>query len=320
MLNKKRRRILIFATTISILSSSIGYSLYREMANDYESYIVSFAEELKNDDFLVSAHRGFSSLEVENTKKAISLAAEKQYVDFIEIDARMTQDNKIVLSHNNSLFILGSERNSRVSDLSFDDALNTEFTYNSFTWPNLFCFNPEGIMQNERSLKLNSQSYHLASLLDGLKCCGDKKVLLDLKFNGDTVLFCQELKKELRNVDTSNIIFQSLDIPSLKYLQDTSDFTCQALLKSSRDLIYLDDFERLGFKYDLLDYELIKELIEKGKKISVWTIDSTTTLNLVANILGEYYKDVIYITDYPDLIITKLCEKEQEKVLTKCLG
>ena len=49
--------------------------------------------------------------------------------------------------------------------------------------------------------------------------------------------------------------------------------------------------------------------------VALWTINDSGTLDKTIQILGDHYQDVIYITDYPDLIATKLHETEEAKSL-----
>ena len=315
-MQKSTKKILIYATTFAILGSSIGYTLCKANWLDYSGYITHYAEEIVQDDFLISAHRGFSSLEVENTKEAISLASEKGYIDYIEIDTRMTSDGKLVLSHNNSLLVNSEETQTRsISNTTYDQILDTEFMYTTFPYNGVFWPTAESLLMVDRRKNLNGREYHVVGLREGLECCGDKKVLLDLKFNNNIEAFCEELKRELEGFDTSNICFQSLNIVGIKYLQDNTNYNCQVLIDSPRELVYANNFTRIGLSYDLVTYEMIDKFIKEGKSISIWTINSTNVLDMVLNELGEHYKDVIYITDYPDLIISRLGEKQ--KVLTK---
>lgn len=313
-LKSKKGKIVLYATTFAIMASTVGFTLCRNRAEEFADYITNYAEEIVDDEFNVSAHRGFSSLEVENTIEAISLAAEKDYVDYIEIDARLTKDGKIVLSHNNALLVAEDKKNV-VSSLYYDQIENMEFIYLSFPLKDFSFFNPENMFVLERNRKLNNRRYRLCTLKEGLKCCGDKKVFLDLKFNNDIEAFCQELQQELCDVDTSNIIFQSLSIPGILYLQDNTDYNCQVLISSGKDLEYTSEFDRVGIKYDLVNSELIDSLLDEGKEVSIWTINNTSTLNGVIEEAGEHYTELNYITDYPDLIVTRLHEKQ--KVLTK---
>ena len=141
-------------------------------------------------------------------------------------------------------------------------------------------------------------------------------ILLDLKFNNDRDRFVRELKRELDGVDTSNIIFQSLDIDGIRYLQNNSDFNCLALVDTIKEIDEVKDFKRVGFKHTVINYQLIDSLLRDGVEVAVWTINNTDTLNKVIDTLGDHYKDVIYITDYPDLVVTKLHDTSS-KILTR---
>ena len=51
----------------------------------------------------IFAHRGFSSYYPENSLEAIKESLKYDYIDGIEIDIRMTKDEKFVLIHNSSI-------------------------------------------------------------------------------------------------------------------------------------------------------------------------------------------------------------------------
>ena len=46
----------------------------------------------------ISGHRGFKAKEIENTKKAVERAIQNK-IDYVEVDLRKTQDNRIVVFH-----------------------------------------------------------------------------------------------------------------------------------------------------------------------------------------------------------------------------
>ena len=76
------KNIVIYATAVTLVASGVQMSLYRNQGIKEEGYIKRQSERVVDDDYNITAHRGFSSLEVENTKEAFSLAAEKNYVDY----------------------------------------------------------------------------------------------------------------------------------------------------------------------------------------------------------------------------------------------
>ena len=314
----KTKKVIIYATTIILLSSGIKWQLFRNSAAKLNKRIETFTSNYESDDFLITAHRGFSSLEVENTRQAISLAAEKEYIDFIEVDVRMTKDGKLVLSHGNK--ILDVDYYTRyISSLTYDELMNMDFRYNTFLLSRMPFYSEENYLLFKRKLDLHNNIFHLTGLKEGLECCNNKKVLLDLKFNGNIEEFTNELLSELDGLDTSNIIMQSSNINGIRYIQDRTSFPCLALISNSMNFKYMNEFEQIGLPYSLVDYDTIDKIISEGKRVAIWTINDTEVLNELLAKVGKYYKDIIYITDCPDLILTRLHEIEetQEKRLKR---
>ena len=310
MKKNKVTKIIVYASTLAIASSGIAYTLLKKNFNDYKEYL-SRQDKIVNDDFLVSAHRGFSSLAIENTKEAISFARDKEYIDFIEIDVRLTKDGKLILSHDNDLLVNG--RHVRISNLTYDEATSLTFNYRD-TYSNNYIFNdPENMLIIERENRISNQDYHLIGLTEALDLSMGKKILLDIKFDGNIEELCNELIRELDGVDTSNIIFQSANVDGIRYLRDHSNFECQLLISGKDDLVYIDEFDRIGLNFYLLDEELYRNLCFKNKKLALWTINNTKDLERVLLIVGDNYKDIIYITNYPDVIVTRLREKERTR-------
>ena len=310
MKKNKVKKIIIYTSALTIGASGISYTVLKKRYDDYKDYL-GRQDKIVNDDFLVSAHRGFSSLAIENTKEAISFARDKEYIDFIEIDVRLTKDGKLILSHDNDLLVNG--RHVRISNLTYEEATSLTFNYRD-TYSNNYIFNdPENLLIIERENNLSNKDYHLIGLLEAIELAQGKGILLDIKFDGNIEELCNELIRELNGVDTSNIIFQSANVEGIRYLREHSNFNCQLLVSSKENLKYIDEFERIGLNIYILDEELYKELCFKNKKLALWTINNTKDLDRVLDIVGDNYKDIIYITNYPDIIVTRLRERERTK-------
>ena len=310
---KKIHKLSIFLATTLIATCGINIKKNKDTADKYNNYMKKITNTIEcDDDFLISAHRGFSSLEVENTKKAIKLAAKKDYIDYIEIDATLTKDNKIVLSHDNIIF--NNNGIVKISSIPYDEATKEKFSYQSYYLSPYFFNDPEKQLIQKRKKRLNSKEYNLIGLKEGIEACKDKKVLLDIKFQNNKEEFTEELKQELQDVDTSNITFQSLDIESLKYFKENTGYdNCLALIRYKSDLKYIDDFDNIGLKSSLIKYDRIDELLDTKKEVAVWTINNSKDLDDVVNELDDLYDDVIYITDNPDLIATELYKKKKTR-------
>jgi len=311
--NGTSNRIIILLTSFFLSTALLSVRIDKNKSDHVQKRIDYYTQELdEDDDFQITAHRGFSSLEVENTRDSYTLANTKPYVDYIEMDARMTKDGELVLSHNDNV-VTCDDTVTYLSEKNYLDIISDEFKYYSPIGKYSIFPSEERSFINRRRFDLNSRRYKIIGLLEGLNCCGDKKVLLDLKFDNNYEEFTKELKEELKDVDTSDIIFQSLDPEGIKYLKEHSDYTCSVLIDSEEDLEYLDQFDNVGIRYNMLTSELIDKLFEEKDNIFVWTVNSEKTFNKASEKLGEHYKDVVYITDFPDLIETKLLMKEKGK-------
>lgn len=309
----KKKKLAIYITTFTILASSIPFILKKETKEPLQKQIVEYISEFNEDNFEITAHRGFSSLEIENTRESLSLAAKQKYIDYIEVDARMTKDQKIVLSHNNTLLDENNKK-KKVSESNYQNILETIFIYQINPFYNVPTTVDDIQLVKLREVSLNKRPYSLIGLIDGLKSCKNKKILLDLKFQNNTIPFVKELKEELKKENTSKIIFQSNNLVALKYLQDHSNYNCLAIIDSGFDYLYLNTFQKFGIKKSMINYNLVKKLLKDEKKVAIWTINNTNDLDKATNTLKELYKEINYITDYPDLIATKLHEKEKIKI------
>ena len=309
------------ATAIMVFTAGIKSKSCKDKSKEFTNKVIEYTTNFDNDDFLIAAHRGYSSLAVENTKNAIDIASNTKYVDYIEIDARLTKDKKIVLAHSNSL-LTKNQQTISIDDENYKDLIENEYYYlaNSLGIKIESLFNKDnGDILRERSSNLESSNYDIVSLKEGLNNCKDKKVLLDLKFKNNTQEFIESLEKELKDVDTTNIIFQSNDLLSLLCLRKKHpEYTYLAIMKNSSDLEYVSLFDNIGLKECLVTNELIEELITKEKTIAIWTLNNPNDINRITTELDNHYKDIIYITDYPDVMATCLAEKEKrkEKIMT----
>lgn len=318
-MKKKTCKFVLYSISGLMLLTS-GYYIKRckDDAKNYTKKVEGYISDFVDDDFLIAAHRGYSSLAVENTKEAISLASNAPYIDYIEMDARLTSDNHLVLAHNN-LVTNKYHESIKISQENYEFLATQNLCYKSkslsIELKNLF--NKEnGNILTTRTKKLNFNHYQLSSLKEGLDACQNKKILLDLKFQNNTKDFVDALDEELEKLDTNDIIFQSSDLLSLLYLQNRHpDYDCLAIIKNKSDLDYAPLFNNLGIRKNLIEEQLIEELIQDKKTIAVWTVNDPKEINCVIDHLGSNYKNVIYISDYPDVVAKCLNDKEEKKLV-----
>ncbi len=301
----KAKRIIIFTATTLLISSGVGMKIKQNNSRDFEQYINEYITSFNGDEIDIAAHRGFSSLEVENSLDSISLAASKDYIDYIEMDARLTKDNHIVLSHNDEIK-LENNKTIKISDTNYEDlakyTLKYETNYTLAFTRNLLNFEDSEIILG-RTKNLNNRTFKVSTLKEGLNASLDKKILLDLKFNNDKEIFTEALKKQLEGFDKDRLIIQSLDIESLKYVKDNlPQYNYLALIDENSELKYIDEFENIGVRKDFVTNRKVQKAIRDDDRIvAIWTLNSSDSINTCLNSLDDYYNDVIYITDYPDV-------------------
>lgn len=299
---KSVKNIIVYGSTIALIGSGIGF--HSEMRQPVD-------ENATMTDYLIGAHRGESSLAIENTKESIVLASENNEVDYIEVDVRMSLDGKLYLSHDDD--VLTANGNQNISEMMSADIEASSFIYVKDEKVNYFdlIFDKDGREMLRRIRGLNGDSYSIISLSDAMKLFGDKKILLDLKFGDNVLRYVDSLKKFFKEKDTSNIVFQSDDPTSLLYFKsEMPDAFCSILVRDEESLKYIDYFDGIGIRKDVVDKEFVVEAINQDKLVLVWTIKSKQDLDKVTEELGDNCDDVVYITDYPD-IISKALKKNR---------
>lgn len=302
------KNLIVYGSAIAIIGSGFCFGL-NQASSEVET-VGNFSYE----DFDIAAHRGFSSIAVENTTRAFDLASQALYVDYIEMDARLTEDGKLVLAHDDE--VIAPFYKNNISDMTYDEVTNKNFTYYSDDVKVYFdnLFGQDGKTIINRLSNLNGITYNVVGLDDGLEFCGDKKILLDLKFDDNVIKFVEALEDIFELKDTSNIVFQSDDSTALLYLKTIHpEWFCSILVRDSKDLELVEYFDGIGIRKDIVDEEFVKGALDDGKLVSIWTFRSIDEVNKVATELGNNCDEVLYITDYPDLVFKHLVKNYNDK-------
>ena len=314
-MKKHVRNVILYSTALSLLfMGGVKLKNWSEQSTAFAEQVVEFSDNFLEDDFLIVAHRGFSSLAPENTTDAIILATDADYVDCVEIDARLTNDQQLVLSHNSSL-LTSDMQSVTIEEEDYDTLRSNQYypsTASTLTSLGDLLHNDYAIFYFQRSKCLGSQCYDIPSLEEGMNACRGKTIFLDLKFDGNTDDFINALVKELSTRPKEDIVIQSADLPSLRRLQERlPDFCYSAIIKKKSDLEFIPQFDFITIRKNLVTEELVDELICQNKQVAVWTVNTPEEINSTIEKLGNHYKDVFYISDYPDVVGSCLSQKQK---------
>ena len=293
----KMKKIIFCAGLISTTTISLLYT----NRSKYEKYVNNHIQ-TKNHNANIIAHRGFSSLELENSFKSVNLAFDCNCCDGVEIDVRLSKDNEIVLAHDESVFGIGKIKNKTLDELKEKKRKNNPIKN---TTQVKTIFSKDAKLVIDRNKELNNSKEHICTLNEILDEINKNKILLvDLKFNNETD---EKLYSKINNLFKDykgdlKIIFQADDYEILKQMKDLyPDYKYQLIIKKEKQLKYTDsDFDYYCIRKNLISKELVNNLIYNDKKICVWTVNTYTDFKNLSNELGANLKDVYIITDYPD--------------------
>lgn len=283
----------------------------------FEKNVTKHSQTECNHDGNVVAHRGFSSLEVENSFNSVKTAADCVCVDSIEVDVRLTKDNELVLAHNSYVSGVG-----KISDKTLVELKKEKYT--NFDVPKLqlmksYIVNKDGKLIYDRYFSNKDSKEKITTLenvIDNID--SNKTLLVDMKFsksNNDT--FMDKVNEIFKEYEGSfDIILQANNYEELlKMKQKYPQYKYQLIIRKKKELKYLDsEFTMFGIRKNLITKDILDEQIEKGNTISVWTINYFYEYEELKDKLGESINDILIITDYPDEICY-LNNKDKAKIL-----
>lgn len=299
-MKEKIKKLIIYITTSCVLTSS--YNL-KSLNNNQSKKVQTTSTQEEDLNYKIAAHRGFSSKEVENTKKAIELASKEDYIDYIEIDVRLTEDKKIVLSHNDTIYITPYDKKS-IDTSTYKELTSKTYTHKKNIFKEVLLDATTGEFDKiKRQLRLNNKTYKICNLEDAIKSSKDKKLILDVKFNSNIKSFSETLLNKLQGFDKDKFIIQSSNLTGLLYLKNLDpDYEYQAIISKESSLSYGELFDDVCIKKTIVNYDYVKERIDEDKKVSVWTLNSKYDIDCLKNKLSDLSNEIIYITDYPDKV------------------
>ncbi len=244
------------------------------------------------DKISLTGHRGAAGFAPENTLSSIKKALEFN-TDRIEVDVRQTKDNVVVCIHDKTINRT-TNGNGAVNELSFNDLRKFD-AGSKFSKK----FKNEKVPTLEEAIQLiNGKSKLVVEIKDGNELYPEieKRVVNIInKHNAkDWVLvhsFNDSVLLRINKLD-SEIILHKLLI---------ADFPIFYLIYDGKFRVTNLDFynfvDEFSCYYPFTTRRLIKKVHSLGKKINVWTVDDSISINRLIN-LGV---DGI-ITDYPNFV------------------
>lgn len=128
-MKKTLKTILIVALCVAVCAGG-GYGIYHSIAykkiKPKQTVSISSIDGINVDEITLSAHRGMSATEPENTLPAFKAACEAGF-DFVEFDITPTADGKWVVMHDNKLKRTANSK-GKVTESTFDEISRLHIT------------------------------------------------------------------------------------------------------------------------------------------------------------------------------------------------
>lgn len=221
----------------------------------------------------IIAHRGNNNHEFkENTLDAILASINKEYVDGVELDIRMTKDKKIVVIHD-----------YLINEVSDGIGIVKEMTLKQLQKYNFGT--------KEHPSKITTLESVLKNITNG------KKIIIEIKEETDDFLkLVNELDKVLQQYPNRNILLCSFNYKLCQYIKKNFKYKIGLLIGIK---LNVDKFYN-NLNFNAINYRHLNKIVFKFKKNYVWTINDEHLLKKLKKKIIKY--NIGIITDKPYLI------------------
>ncbi len=222
----------------------------------------------------IVAHRGLQSKHShENTLEAILLGDMNKHITGVEIDVRLTKDNRVVVIHDENIDRV-SDGKGKVCDMSLK-RLKT-FNYGNKVKP--------------------STISTLEEVLD--RFSPNTLLIIEIKNEYDkNNIIASKVLQIVNNYPNLNIWLKSFEPDIIMYLKRYSSNKVGALInKSNQELLNMDvDFYSIS--KDVITEDMVSKLLTNGKDIMVWNIKSKDEFHKLSATLNNNIQDIYIISD-----------------------
>lgn len=315
---KIKRLIITSAFILAVSTSTLSINDY--ISHQFTKIVIEDNEQKTKPNISIVAHRGFSSLEIENSYNAVKLGFDSNCTTAVEIDVQLTKDNEIVLFHDTKI------NDKKISEYTLEELQEipiTEKILDNFdTYMESLFDSKSGNIARERMHILEKKSEHISTLDEILLLHSyypNKTLIIELKnIDENKDILIDKVYEKIKDLNKQNIIIQSSNYETLIKMKDKYPNLEYHLIvnKNNYDYIKNNDLDGYGIKKNLINYGDINSLLNKNKKVSIWTINTYLEYEEVTNRLDDLKNKVSYITNYPDALRTwhNLINKNKVKI------
>ena len=222
------------------------------------------------------AHRGLHSKNTkENTLEAIELGNKHVDIDGVEIDVRLSKDNKVVVIHDEYIDVVSNGR-GRTNEMSLERL--KRFNFGTVVKPST----------------INS----LSEVLD--KISPQTLLIIELKDEREkNDILASKVIEIVNNYPLLNIWLKSFSLDIVNYLKRYSNRPVGILINEfNKDLLNLD-FDFYSISQHMITNDIVNNKLEDRKAVMVWTINTKKQFQDLKEKLKSNINKVYIISDNP---------------------
>lgn len=205
-------------------------------------------DEKKYQHFMITAHRGSSKDNIENTMSAFFKAQELN-ADYIEIDVRLTKDLEVVIIHDNSLKRTHNI-NKNIDKIDYQEIKNKKVN--------------------------NKENSEVPKLKDVLHWAKSNNIKLNIELKGSNEIILKVLDLVNKENYFENVVIAASNYDYLKIVKEYNKniktvYVTSILYGNINSLEYADCF---SLEETIVTKKLVNQIHSLNKEIYVWTINS----------------------------------------------
>ena len=259
----------------------------------------------------IYAHRGLSNEYIPNSIEAIEKAVEKPYIGGVEIDVRMTKDEKFVIFHDRKIDghcnKTGVINNYTLNELKAINFKLKSIDYYHKLFETINKKNGRNIRKQIKKMK--NQTYKITTLNKVLETINNKELLIEIKCEDMQEFNIKAFYNLIKRYTCKKILIQSFNKKILCELNKLDKNLNLGLLLTINNLDFNNNYNFYSIEYLLITKNKIDSSLIRKKIINLWTVNYYNDLDKISKNTNGKITLVNYITDNPLIIYNALNNK-----------
>lgn len=256
----------------------------------------------------IYAHRGLSNEYVPNSLESIIACMDKNYIDGIEIDVRMTKDKRFVLFHDKKINGHCAKK-GKIIDYNLNELTSINFKLKRIEYYNKIfgtINKKDGKAIRNNIKKIRNMTYKIVTLDKVLEIINNKELLIEIKCENLEEFDINAFYYLIKLYAGKKISIQNFNKNIIAGLRKIDKNLNLGLLLTIKDLKLNSYYNFYSIEYLLITKNKIDSSLIRNKAINLWTVNYYEDLDKIFRNINSKINVINYITDNPLIIYNVL--------------